>query len=130
MTTDRDESKPRMRPTDPATLVVAALLTAAVAWLLISTNYGNIPRLPWVPPAFLLCLAVVEGIHAPGVRARIARRPGTTPINPLAAARLVVLAKTSVLAGALFGGLYAGFTVWLLSELGTLRQVSDDLPQS
>jgi uncharacterized membrane protein len=129
-TPDRDGSKPRMRPTDPAMLAVTALVAAAVAWLLISSNYGSIPRLPWVPPTFLLCLAIVDGILAPGIRARIEHRPGTAPVNPLVAARLVVLAKTSALAGALFGGLYAGFTLWLVTELGTLRQVSDDLPQA
>ena len=40
--------------------------------------------------------------------ARIERKPGREPVDPLAVARFVVLAKASSLAGAIFAGFYAG----------------------
>lgn len=117
---------PSMGPTRPATLVVAGLATAAVAWLLISRFYGNIPALPWLPTVTIAALAVLEGYVALNTRARIERRPGREPVDPLAVARFVVLAKASSLAGAIFTGFYAGVLGWLLIE--RTRAASDDIP--
>jgi hypothetical protein len=119
---------PSMRPTNLATLVVAGLATAALSWLLISRFYGDIPKLPWLPPIMLAALAVAEGAIAPSTKARIERQPGREPVDPLLVARLVVLAKASSLAGSLFGGLFAGATTWLLIERQRLTHAADDLP--
>jgi hypothetical protein len=119
-----------MRPTNPATLAVAALAAAAVAWLVISNFYGDMPDLPWLPPATFFGLAIVEAITAPTTKARIDRREGTVPVNPLIVARYVVLAKASALAGALFAGLYGGMLVWLLVAGHGLRHASTDLPKA
>jgi hypothetical protein len=123
---ERPAPEPRLGPTRPATLVVAALASAAVAWLLISRFYGEFPQLPWLPTATLTALAVLEGYAAMNTRARIERRPGQEPVNPLLVARLVVLAKASSLAGAIFGGFYAGLVVWLAIE--RTRAATNDLP--
>ena len=64
----------------------------------------------------LAALAVLEGYAAVNTRARIERRPGREPVNPLLVARFVVLAKASALAGAIFAGFYAGLTGWLFVE--------------
>ncbi|MBF9134699.1 DUF3180 domain-containing protein [Plantactinospora sp. S1510] len=115
-----------MGPTRPATLVVAGLASAAVAWLLVSSFYSRIPPLPWLPIVTLLGLAVLEGYAAANTRARIARRPGRDPVDPLAVARFVVLAKASALAGSIFAGFYAGLDAWLLIE--RTRAAANDVP--
>jgi Protein of unknown function (DUF3180) len=123
--------EPRVKPTNFATLAVAALASAALAWLTISTWYWNIPRLPWLPAVTLLALAVFEFALAQQTRARIERRPGRPPVEPLAVARYVVLAKASSLAGAIFVGFTAALTIWLLLEAGGSapnESASNDLP--
>ncbi len=122
------EPQPTMGPTKPATLVVAVLAGAAVAWLGISHFYGNIPQLPWLPAITVAALAVCEAVAAQTTKARIDRKPGRPPVDPLLVARLVVLAKASSLAGAIFAGLYAGMTGWLLIERQRLAHAADDLP--
>jgi hypothetical protein len=123
--------RPRMGPTRPSTLVVAGLAAMALAWLLISRYYGDIRGLPWLPIVISVALAVLEGYLAVNTRARIDRRPGREPVEPLAVARFVVLAKASSLTGALFTGLYTGMLSWLLVEqarLGPTDARTSDLP--
>ncbi|MGW0431905.1 DUF3180 domain-containing protein [Micromonospora sp. NPDC003197] len=115
-----------MGPTRPATLVVFGLGAAALAWLLISAFYRYIPGLPWLPAATIAGLAALEAYVAANTRARIHRRPGRDPVDPLAVARFVVLAKASSLAGAIFAGFYAGFTGWLVVE--PTRAAANDVP--
>ncbi|NES31364.1 DUF3180 family protein [Micromonospora terminaliae] len=122
----RDPDRFRMGPTRISTLVVAALAAAAVAWLLISSFYGSAPDLPWLPVVTLAGLAVLEAYAAVNTRARIERRPGRGPVNPLLVARFVALAKASALAGAIFAGFYAGLTGWLFLE--PTNAAADDRP--
>jgi hypothetical protein len=119
-----------MRPTSLSTLFVTALGTAAVAWIGISNFYGSIQSLPWVASAIILVLGVGEWIVAFNTRARIERRDGTEPVNPLTVAWYVVLAKASALGGAVFTGLYVGLLAWLIPEAATLSHASDDLPKA
>ncbi|MEN3304130.1 MAG: hypothetical protein V7603_332 [Micromonosporaceae bacterium] len=126
----RDERRgepPRMQPTRPATLVVAGLAAAALSWLIIGNVYGNIPKLPWLPPITIFALAVGEGVLARTTKARIDHKPGTPRPDPLAVARYVVLAKASALAGAIFSGFYAGVLIWLLVE-GFGAAAQNDVP--
>jgi hypothetical protein len=104
-----------MRPTNPATLIVAGLAAAAASWVLISSFYSDIPAVPWLPAVTLAGLATLEVYAGFNTKARIDRRPGLDPVDPLAVARYVVLAKASALAAAIFAGLYAGVLVWLLA---------------
>jgi hypothetical protein len=116
-----------MQPTRPATLVVAGLAAAALSWLIIGNVYGNIPKLPWLPPITIFALAVGEGVLARTTKARIDHKPGTPRPDPLAVARYVVLAKASALAGAIFSGFYAGVLIWLLVE-GFGSAAQNDVP--
>lgn len=123
--------RPRIGPTRLSTLVVAGLAALAVSWLLISRFYGAFRELPWLPIAVSVALAVLEGYLAYTTRARIDRRPGREPVDPLAVARFVVLAKASSLTGALFTGFYAGVLLWLVVEearLGAIDARRSDLP--
>jgi hypothetical protein len=91
-----------MRPTSGSVLVVAGLLAAAAGWLLLSFFYSNWPAPPWLPVIVLAVLAFGEGFLAQNTAARVQRRPGALPVEPLAVARYAVLAKASSLAGALY----------------------------
>jgi hypothetical protein len=116
-----------MGPTRPATLVVSGLASAALGWLLISAfYYQQVPRLPWLPTVTVAALAVLEAYAAINTRARIDRRPGRDPVDPLAVARFVVLAKASSLAGSIFAGFYAGVTAWLFIE--PTQAAANDIP--
>lgn len=125
--------EPRLKPTSMATLVVAGLAAAALAWLTIGTWYWNIPSLPWIPAATMLALAVFEFALAQQTKARIERKPGRPPVEPLAVARYVVLAKASSLAGAIFAGFTAAMTIWLFIQSGGAipnEHASNGLPAS
>jgi hypothetical protein len=126
---DEHQTEPRVPPTRASTLIVAALLAAAVAFLLISRYYGNFPTPPILPAVTLLALAALEFFAALNTKARIERRRGTEPVDPLLVARFVVLAKASALAAALFTGAYAGLSLWLLTERGHLVYADRDLPR-
>src|SRR6185312_16768879 len=111
---DDPNQRPRLEPTRPATLAVAALAATALAWIGISNFWNELPTLPWIPPLTLVGLAVFEAAEALATKNRIDRKRGASPVQPLIVARFAVLAKASALAGALFGGLYLGMTAWLL----------------
>lgn len=105
-----------MRPTSASVLIVTALAAAAVGWLLVSFSYAALPELPWSPAVVLAVLAVAEGVLAQNTSARIQRKPGAPPVDPLAVARYVALAKASSLVGALSAGFSAGLLTWLVLQ--------------
>ncbi|MGH3656513.1 MAG: DUF3180 domain-containing protein [Micromonosporaceae bacterium] len=121
------QPEPHLGPTRPATLFVVALAAAATSWVLIGRYYGEVPQLTWLPAGTLLLLAIIEAIAARIIKRWVERRPGTEPIDPLAVARFVVLAKASSVAGALFFGLYGGVLVWVWAESSTTPAVANDL---
>lgn len=132
------ERQPALRPTEPATLVVAAIAAAAVAWLLISNFYQRMPPLGWPPVIIFAGLAAFEAViarntwnrvHDRGPAAlRLGRAAAREPVEPLTVARFAVLAKASSLAGALFVGFYAGLLPWLIVEAARLPDAAADLP--
>lgn len=134
------ERPPALPPTQPASLVVAGLAAAAVAWLLISNFYRDVPPMIWPPVLIIAGIAVFEAVLAVDLSARIHQRArslavwrrgpggGAEPVDPLRAVRFAVLAKASGLAGAIFTGVYAGFLPWLLVEAGRVASAADDLP--
>lgn len=100
-----------MKPVGPTRLrdlVLAAAITAVLAYVVVRAYYGDIPALPWTPSVALAGLAVFQGGAARSTRQRIARRPGTKPVEPLVVARLVALAKASAVVGAVLVGFWAG----------------------
>ena len=120
------KSDPSMRPTSISVLIVAGLAAAALGWLLLSFSYSALPELPWSPVIVLAVLAVAEGLLAQNTSARIQRKPGALPVEPLAVARYVALAKASSLVGAIFAGFSAGLLGWLLLE--PTRAAREDVP--
>jgi hypothetical protein len=124
----RPPVEPRMHPTSVPTLFVLALGTAAVAWVLVGNYYGDIPPIPWLPAFTIFALAAFEAFLARTTKARIDRRPGAAPVDPLAVARYVVLAKASSPAGAIFAGLYGGVLVYLVANIGNTHARDDIAP--
>lgn len=122
-----EQPEPQLRPTSVAMLAVAAVVAGVGGWVLFGKFYSDLPRLSVIPALTLLVLSVVESIAAGSTRARINRRPGTEPINPLAVARYVLVAKASAAAGALFTGAYGGVLLWVWTRRGELAAAGADV---
>lgn len=120
------KSDPSLRPTSISVLIVAGLAAAALGWLLLSISYFQLPELPWSPVIVLAVLAVAEALLAQNTGARIQRKPGALPPDPLAVARYVALAKASSLVGALSAGFSAGLVAWL--ALDPTEAARNDMP--
>lgn len=115
-----------MRFTRLRDLAGLALVAGLVSWLVIRQLYGDLPPFPVFVPVSLAVLAAVEAVLGFQLRARIARRPGTTRVHPLVAARAVALAKASSLVGALATGFWAGLVAYTLPERGYLAAAGAD----
>lgn len=108
-----------MKPTKPSVLVALVVIVALFTWILVRQFYSELPYLPWTAIPTVLLLAVGEAYSGAMTKARIARKPHTKPVEPLAVARLAALAKASAYAGAVFAGMFGGFalhTVQLLTR--------------
>jgi len=113
-----------MMPTRSSILAALALGFGVLSWLVVRESYSSLPALPIVGPVTLVVLSVFELMYAFSVRARL-RDPGNRPIEPLFVAKLAVLAKASSHAAAIVAGLYGGFLVYTLSNLGKERINAD-----
>jgi Protein of unknown function (DUF3180) len=114
----------RIQPTRIRALVAIAVVTGAVAWsavLLWDDREGSVPTVPWTAPLVLGFLAAVVGAFAWVLHSRFAavraRDPDARPVDPLAAARALGIAKASALVGALVAGLYAGVGLYFARDL-------------
>jgi len=108
-----------MQPTKSWSLVVVAIISAAIAWLVARISFASLPPLPWTAVPALALLAFGEFLFARNIRARMpgTARPGVRPVDPLAVPRVVAFAKASSMAAAVFGGLAAGFCIYTLASL-------------
>lgn len=106
-----------MNPSRLSDLLAAAFAAGVLVWLWLHFSYGTLPPLPWTAVPTLALLAGGELLAAVNTRARLRRRPGTRPINPLLVARLAVLAKASAYTAAMVAGGFTGVLVFVLPEL-------------
>lgn len=107
-------------------LLAAAGGAALLFHLLLRVGYGSLPPLPVLGGTTLLAFAVVEAVLGFTVRARIQRRPGNRPMPPLTAAKAVVLAKASSLAGSLVTGAWLGVLGYVLPRRSDLTAAAAD----
>jgi uncharacterized protein DUF3180 len=114
------------QPTHPRDLAVVAVVVGVISWLLVERWYGSLPSLHWYVPLSLAILGAAELFSGFQVRARIRRRPGVEPIDPLVAARQLALAKASSLVGAAMFGAWAGLLLYVLPRRATLAAASSD----
>lgn len=101
---------------------------ALIVFLGVGTVYATLPALPTLAGVALLVLAAAEVIMAQGLKARIERRPGVKPVQPLVAARAVALAQASALAGTIMGGIWLGLLGYLLPRQADLAAAAEDTP--
>jgi hypothetical protein len=106
-----------VKPTRLPVLAVTVIVSAALMWSVVRFLYSSLPLLPWTMVPSLLLLALGELYTALVTRARIQRRPGTKPIEPLVAARLAALAKASAYGAAALTGIFGGMAIYLASSL-------------
>jgi hypothetical protein len=114
-------------PTRVWSLVAIGAACAAVSWLVLRLVYTVLPPLPWTAVPALLLLAIAESWSGRNLRTRLSGRMGSKPILPIAVARMAALAKASSLAGALIGGLTAGFLIYVSGSLDKATPRSDAL---
>lgn len=114
-----------MKPTRPRVLVAIAAVCAAAAWLAVRASFSSLPPLPWTAVPALLVIAVGEMLLARNVRARM--RGSGKPLAPTGVAQAAALARASSAAAAVFGGLAAGFLIYVSGSLNKTVPGSDAL---
>lgn len=116
-----------MRFTRPRDLATVAIIAGLLAHLLLRLAYDTLPALPQLAGSTLFVIAVVEVVLAFSLRARIQRRPGARPVEPLTAARAVALAKASSVLGALMFGAWTGLLIYVFPVRDTFPEAGNDL---
>jgi len=106
-----------VKPTRASILAALAIGVGVLSWLVVRGHYSSMPALPVVPPVTLLVLAVFEVLYAFSLRSRM-RNPGGRPLEPIFVAKMAVLAKASSHTAAIVAGVYGGFLVYTLANLG------------
>ncbi|MGH3822039.1 MAG: DUF3180 domain-containing protein [Pseudonocardiaceae bacterium] len=107
-------------------LIAAAAIASVLVNLLLQLSYGDVPTLPQLAGTTLLFFAIAEAVLGNMLRARIQQRPGSRPVQALTAAKAVVLAKASSLAGAVTGGAWLGVLSYVLPLRSQLASAASD----
>jgi hypothetical protein len=107
-------------------LVAAGVIAAVLVNLLLQLSYGEVPALPQPAGTTLLAFAIAEVVLGSTLRARIQQRPGSRPVQALTAAKAVVLAKASSLAGAITAGAWLGVLGYVLPLRSQLQSAASD----
>jgi Protein of unknown function (DUF3180) len=107
-------------------LIAAAAIAGVLVNLLLRLSYGDVPTLPQLAGTTLLFFAIAEAVLGNTLRARIQQRPGSRPVQALTAAKAVVLAKASSLAGAITGGAWLGVLSYVLPLRSELASAASD----
>jgi len=122
-----DGPQPSLKPTTPSTLLVSAMAAVALMLMLATRYYEYFPAMSWFTPILLIAVAFLLGFLSWHVKARIDRKPGHDPVEPLMFARYAALAKACAIGGAVIGGGYAGLLIYTAAQR-RLTAASEDLP--
>ena len=95
-------------------LLAPAAIAAVLVNLLLQLSYSELPTLPQPAGTTLLVFAIAEVALGNTLRARIQQRPGSRPVQALTAAKAVIVAKASSLAGAITAGGWLGVLGYVL----------------
>ena len=112
-----------MKPARVSSAVLTALATAAVAWFLLdlwTRQGGRLLPLPWFAAVAVALVAVAVAVLGWEVR-RSVRGQRSSPLDPLFAARVVVLAKAAAYGGAVLVGWYAAQALVLIPDVSITR---------
>ncbi|WP_132428367.1 DUF3180 domain-containing protein [Pseudonocardia endophytica] len=115
-----------MAPTRPQNLLAVGLLAVVVGNLLTRLFYADIPSLPIAAAVVLGVLGLAELAGGFVLRNRIERRNDAPPVDPLLAARALLVARASAYAGSAVAGLWVGLLVHTLPDAGTVTAASAD----
>lgn len=107
-------------------LIAIAAVAGLLSWVVVRRWYGSLPAFEWYVPLSVAALALVELIAGTQLRGRIRGRPGTRPVDPLVAARMLALAKASSLVGAGLTGAWAGLLIYVAMRLDFLAAAAGD----
>lgn len=108
-----------MRATRTIRLILGAVAIALVGWLALRSWVSSgheLPAVPWSAPGVIVLLAVVVLVLGLPVR-QWTNGERKQPLDPLRAARTVVLAKAAQYSAALLSGWYAAQILTLLPTL-------------
>jgi len=111
-----------MRPTTWRILVTLGVGATVVGWFfarMLDNRRGALSLPPWSAGAVLTASGIALIFTARRTHARLLRRPGTTPLPPLVAARLAALGVAGSRAGTLVGGIYLGYIAYAPGDLET-----------
>jgi hypothetical protein len=113
-----------VKPARVSTALLAAAVTAGLGWLLLdlwARQGGRTPPQSYATAVVVLVVAAVVLVLGREVRRSVRgeRRP---PMNPLAAARVAVLAKAVVYGGAVLAGWYAALALSVLDDASGVRR--------
>ncbi|MFF1530530.1 DUF3180 domain-containing protein [Cellulomonas sp. NPDC058312] len=112
-----------MQRTRVRTLVLIAVLAAGAGWLLVrvlGSRGLTLPQVPWPMVAVLVLIAAV--VLGMGWSVRQYLRGKHPTLDPVRAARTVVLAKASCYTGALLAGWYAAQVLDVVGDLAIEAQ--------
>ena len=126
-------------------LVAVGLVAAVLSYLLVRLNYGRMPGLPRFAGLAPAVLGIGEGVYGYLLRQRLRRwadRPrdggagslgpsgtGRNPVEPvpaLTAARALMAAKATALAGAALAGLWLGLLLYVLPNWTVVAAAQSD----
>jgi len=129
----------RMGFTRPRDLLVVAIVAVVLGYLLVRLSYQRIPPLPRFAGVAAALLGIGEAIAGYGIRSRIRPRsgyqqreqagaggPARKPVPPLTAARAVMAAKATSLAGAAVAGLWIGLLLYVLPSWSEVAAAQSD----
>lgn len=123
----------RMGFTRPRDLLAVAVVALVLAYVLVRLSYQRMPPLPRLAGLAAALVGISEAVVGFGLRSRIRppERPAgsvTTrkPVPPLTAARAVMAAKATSLAGAALAGLWAGLLLYVVPSWSVLAAAQSD----
>jgi hypothetical protein len=123
----------RMGFTRTRDLLAVAAVAAVLGYLLVRLSYQRIPPLPRFAGIAAALVGIGEAVVGYGLRSRIRPRERSDrgavmrkPVEPLAAARAVMAAKATSLAGAAVAGLWIGLLGYVLPSWSALDAARSD----
>ncbi|AZI58915.1 DUF3180 domain-containing protein [Nakamurella antarctica] len=119
-------------------LAAVSVLATLASYALVRWQYGNLPQLPRFAGISAALVGLGEAAAGFTMRSRLGTRgnsslapnraqlPTRTPIPPLVAARALMVAKATALAGAGVVGLWLGLVLYVTPHAADLRAASAD----
>lgn len=136
-----DDAPPGLGLTRVRDLVAVFAVAGVLAYLLVRFNYNRMPRLPRFAGLAAAVLGIAEAGYGHVLRQRLRRstdvpvadvRPGgdrrrdPEPVPALTAARALMAAKATALAGAALAGLWMGVLVYVLPNWSVVAAAQAD----